>query len=63
MHKPEQTPLFTTSERETMKWLALVADFKIKELENDPDSHKPTLYSHKENVLSIFTKVLQHSKP
>ena len=33
MHnKPEQTPLFTTSERETMEWLALVAELKIKEL-------------------------------
>ena len=63
MHKPEQTPLFTTSERETMEWLALVADLKIKEFENDPNSDNPTLYDHKENMLNIFTKVLQHSKP
>ena len=63
MHNKQEQTLFTTSERETMEWLALVAEFKIKELENDPDSHKQTLYKHKENVLNIFTKALQHSKP
>ena len=62
MSKQEQT-LFTTSERETMEWLALVAELKIKELENNPNSDKLTLYKHKENMLNIFTKVLEHSKP
>ena len=57
-----QTPIFTESERETMEWLALVGDLKIKELENEPDTHKPSLYKHKENISTIFTKVLQHSK-
>lgn len=62
MHQTEKKPLFTTSERETMEWLALVGHLKIKELENTSDSHKPTLCTHKENILTILTKVLQHSK-
>ena len=62
MHQKEQTPIFTESEKETMEWLALVGDMKIKELENEPDTHKPLLYQHKENILNIFTKVLQYSK-
>lgn len=40
-----------------MEWLALVGNMKLKELENEPDTHKPSLYKHKENILNIFTKV------
>lgn len=60
MHQTEQTALFTASERQTMEWLALVASFKIKELEGNPDSHELTLYTHKENVLNILAKVLRY---
>ena len=47
MHQKEQTPIFTESEKETMEWLALVGNKKLKELENEPDTHKPSLYKHK----------------
>lgn len=47
MHQKEQTPIFTESEKETMEWLALVGNMKLKELENEPDTHKPSLYKHK----------------
>ena len=60
MHQTEQTALFTASERQTMEWLALVASLKIKELVDNPDSHKLTLYTRKEDVLNILAKVLQY---
>ena len=47
----------TTEEQKTLKWLCLVGELKIKELEETADSEKMSLLQqHKENIMKLLTK-------
>ena len=51
--------ILTTNEIETLKWMAILAELKIKELqkENNP-AKQDTIDSHKKNIVSILNKLL-----
>lgn len=47
----------TKEEQETLKWLCLVGELKIKELEKTADSEKMALLQqHKSNIMKLLTK-------
>lgn len=47
----------TKEEQETLKWLCLVGELKIKELEKTADSEKMILLQqHKANIMKLLTK-------
>lgn len=47
----------TKEEQETLKWLCLVGELKIKELEKTADSEKMVLLQqHKSNIMKLLTK-------
>ena len=53
--------IFTEDEVETVKWMVIVAEFKIKELQEDADLEKLTLLKkHKDNLFSILQKVIKN---
>lgn len=53
--------IFTEDEVETVKWMVIVAEFKIKELQEDADLKKLTLLKkHKDNLFSILQKVIKN---
>ena len=53
--------IFTEDEIETVKWMVIVAEFKIKELQEDADLEKLTLLKkHKDNLFSILQKVIKN---
>lgn len=53
--------IFTENEVETVKWMVIVAEFKIKELQEDADLEKLTLLKkHKDNLFSILQKVIKN---
>lgn len=49
----------TTSEIETLKWMAILAELKIKELQKENNPSKQSLLNdHKKNIISILNKLL-----
>ena len=52
--------IFTKSEKESFEWVALVAELKLKELMNNPDSDKLRLATIQSDVKSIFMKILNN---
>lgn len=49
----------TTTEIETLKWMAILAELKIKELQKENNPSKQILLdNHKRNVMSILNKLL-----
>lgn len=52
--------IFTKSEKESSEWIALVAELKLKELINNPDSDKVRLATIKSDLISILTKILDN---
>ena len=47
----------TKEEQETLAWLCLVGELKIKELEETADSEKMVLlHKHKENIMKLMAK-------
>ena len=52
--------LFTSSEKETMEWLSLIATIKIKEIQQLPDSDKNKLETIKKDLPNILEKVLEN---
>lgn len=52
--------IFTKSEKESFEWIALVAELKLKELMNNPDSDKVRLATIKSDLNSILTKILNN---
>ena len=49
----------TASEIETLKWMAILAELKIKELQKENNPSKQVLLdSHKRNIISILNKLL-----
>lgn len=53
--------IFTEDEVETVKWMVIVAEFKIKELQENADLEKLTLLKkHKDNLFSILQKVIKN---
>lgn len=47
----------TKEEQETLEWLCLVGELKIKELEETADSAKMILLQkHKSNIMKLLTK-------
>ena len=52
--------IFTKSEKESFEWVALVAELKLKELINNPDSDKVHLATIKSDLNSILIKILDN---
>lgn len=52
--------LFTKSEKESAEWLVLVAELKLKEVMNNPDSDKLRFATIQSDVKSIFMKILNN---
>lgn len=52
--------IFTKSEKESFEWVALVAELKLKELMNNPDSDNVRLATIKSDLNSILTKILDN---
>ena len=49
----------TASEIETLKWMTILAELKIKELQNENNPSKQALLDiHKKNTISILNKLL-----
>lgn len=49
----------TASEIETLKWMAILAELKIKELQKENNPSKQSLLNdHKKNIISILNKLL-----
>ena len=47
----------TKEEQETLEWICLLGQLKIKELEETADSEKMSLLQqHKENIMKLLTK-------
>ena len=57
-HPDASQNLFTTSEKETMEWLSLVATMKIREIQQLPESDKNKLEAIKKDLPNILKKVL-----
>lgn len=52
--------IFTKSEKESAEWITMVAELKLKELIDNPDSDKIRLATIKSDLSSIFTKILNN---
>ena len=49
----------TATEIETLKWMAILAELKIKELQKENNPEKKFLSDfHKRNIMSILNKLL-----
>jgi hypothetical protein len=53
--------IFTKDEVETVEWMVLVAELKIKELQENADTEKLILLEkHKNNLSPILEKVIRN---
>lgn len=53
--------IFTKDEVETVEWMVLVAELKIKELQENADTEKLILLEkHKNNLFPILEKVIRN---
>lgn len=51
--------ILTVTEIETLKWMAILAELKIKELQKENNPEKQVLLNnHKKNIMSILNKLL-----
>lgn len=51
--------ILTATEIETLKWMAILAELKIKELQKENNPEKQVLSDfHKRNIMSILNKLL-----
>lgn len=49
----------TTTEIETLRWMAILAELKIKELQKENNPEKQVVSDfHKRNIMSILNKLL-----
>lgn len=49
----------TATEIETLKWMAILAELKIKELQKENNPEKQVVSDfHKRNIMNILTKLL-----
>ena len=51
--------ILTVTEIETLKWMVILAELKIKELQKENNPSKQSLLNdHKKNIMSILNKLL-----